>query len=190
MIATRHKRKTIRLKDYDYSQPGEYFITICTYNKVYILGEIVADEMRLSREGIIAQQYWRQIPSHFKNVELDEYTKDAPYCGATFSGLRLPNHLHGILILCEHTVGIEYIQPLQKTFQHVIPNLIPSIIRSFKAAVTLECSKMESHFHWQRNYYEHIIRGNKDLDNIRDYITGNVLKWAFDSNRYNDINYA
>jgi hypothetical protein len=55
------------------SQPGEYFITICTYEKEEILGEIVQDEMRLSQEGIIAQQCWKEMPNHFKNVELDEY---------------------------------------------------------------------------------------------------------------------
>ena len=98
----------------------------------------------------------------------------------------MPNHIHGILILHERTagadnipVGAEYIQPLQKTFQQVIPNSIPSIVRSFKAAVTRECRKKNyPDFYWQRNYYEHIIRNEKELNNIRDYIAGNILQWT------------
>jgi hypothetical protein len=82
-------------------------------------------------------------------------------------------------------VGAEYIQPLQRplqrTFQHVIPNSIPSIVRSFKAAVTRECRKKNyPDLCWQRNYYEHIIRDENDLNNTREYILNNPLKWSFE----------
>ena len=146
----------------------------------------IADEdMKLSPQGKIDQQCWLDIPKHFKNVELDEY-------------VIMPNHIHGILVLCESTVGVEYHpvgvdqkvyalgrhepfrdaeslktiyfrchgtdhdthvglfgQPLresQKTFQHIVPNSIPSIIRSFKSAVTRECKMTAFGFRWQRNY--------------------------------------
>jgi REP element-mobilizing transposase RayT len=167
-------RKSIRLKYYDYSMPGEYFVTICTDDHVCAFGENVENIMRLSQTGKIVKQCWEEIPLHLSNVELDEYAI-------------MPNHIHGILILRERTVGAEYttvgaeyIQPLpQKTFQHVIPNSIPSIVRSFKAAVTRSCRKKNyQDFCWQRNYYEHIIRNEKELNNIRDYIAGNVLQWT------------
>ena len=167
-VALKH-RKSIRLKYYDYSMPGEYFVTICTFDHVCAFGEIVESEMRLSHAGTIIKHCWEEIPFHFSNVELDDY-------------VIMPNHIHGILILRERTVGAEYIQPLpQKTFQHVIPNSIPSIVRSFKAAVTRECHKKNyQDFCWQRNYYEHIIRNEKELNNIRDYIAYNVLQWSVD----------
>jgi putative transposase len=81
----------MRLKEYDYSQPGEYFITICTYNHECIFGNIVDEEMKLSTEGAIAQRCWEKIPKHFSNVQLDEYSI-------------MPNHVHGILILTERMV--------------------------------------------------------------------------------------
>jgi putative transposase len=178
-------RKSIRLKHYNYSMPGDYFITICTNDHERIFGEIVENEIQLSKIGILVKQFWEEIPLHFSNVELDEY-------------VIMPNHIHGILILRECTVGAEYIQPLrlryiqplrlryiqplrQTTFQHVIPNSIPSIVRSFKAAVTRECRKKNYQICcWQRNYYEHIIRNEKELNNIRDYIFGNLLQWKAD----------
>jgi REP element-mobilizing transposase RayT len=129
------------------SQPGEYFVTICTIDHVCAFGEIVDNEMQLSQAGTIVKQCWEEISFHFTNVELDEY-------------VIMPDHIHGILILREHPVGAEYIQPLQryiqplqKTFQHVIPKSIPSIVRSFKATVTRECHKNNyQDFCWQRNY--------------------------------------
>ena len=124
--------------------PGEYFLTICTDDHKCAFGEIIENEMRLSRVGTVVKSCWEEIPVHFSNVELDEYVS-------------MPNHIHRILILQERTaeveyipVGAEYIQPLQKTFQHVVPNSIPSILRSFKAAVT------------------------------REYILNNPLKWYID----------
>jgi REP element-mobilizing transposase RayT len=173
-----HKRRSIRLKEYDYSLPGEYFVTINVYDKQCLFGNFEDVDMKLSPQGKIAQQCWLDIPKHFKNVELDEY-------------VIMPNHIHGILVLCESTVvGVEYIQPLQediqllrelqKTYQHIVPNSIPSIIRSFKAAVTRECKKTGFNFGWQRNYYEHVIRSEKDLQNVRDYITSNPLGWKKD----------
>jgi putative transposase len=166
MIETCHHRKTIRLKEYDYSQSGEYFITICTHEKEDILGEIVADEMKLSQEGIIAQQCWKEIPSHFENVELAEYVV-------------MPNHIHGIIILNDHGRDVQLNVPTRLSPRK---GSLSVIIRTYKAAVTTECRRKGLFdFRWQSRFYEHIIRSNKDLDNIRDYITGNVLRWAFDT---------
>jgi REP element-mobilizing transposase RayT len=81
-----HRRRSIRLKGYDYSQPGAYFVTICTFQRECTLGEIVEGKMVLSREGEVVEAVWKGIPSHFPNVELDEF-------------ILMPNHLHGIIII-------------------------------------------------------------------------------------------
>jgi putative transposase len=178
-----HHRKSIRLKHYNYSSPGEYFVTICTHKKVCVFGEVVEDEVRITPIGEIAERCWEEIPKHFPNVELDEH-------------IVMPNHIHGIILLNEtNKVGAEYIQPLPKvnhiqplpkTFQHVISKSLGSIIRSYKAAVSRECRKRKNYdFSWQRNYYEHIIRDDKDLNNIREYILNNPIKWYLDENNPN-----
>jgi len=170
MIAVRHHRKTIRLREYDYSQPGEYFITICTHEKEYKFGEIVAEEMRLSQEGIIAQQFWQQIPRHFENAELDEFVV-------------MPNHIHGIIKLNDRR-DVQLNVPTSHVPTRLSPNKgsLSVIMRTYKAAVTTECRRKGlSDFRWQSRFYEHIVRSNKDLDRIRDYIAGNVLQWTFDS---------
>jgi putative transposase len=178
-----HHRKSTRLKDYDYSSPAEYFVTMCTKNKECIFSEIAGEKVKLSPIGKIAMQCWEEIPQHFPHVELDAF-------------IAMPNHIHGIIIInplvgvhnYNSSVGVEYIQPLPMTFQHVIPNSLGSIIRSYKAAVKRECHKYGyDNFFWQRNYYEHIIRSNKELNNIRDYIINNPLKWWLDEeNPYKD----
>jgi len=80
-----HHRKSIRLKSYDYSSAGEYFITICTYNRECILGEAIGEGVKLTEIGEIAQQCWLEIPKHFPKIELDEY-------------VIMPNHIHGIIV--------------------------------------------------------------------------------------------
>ena len=94
------QRKSIRLKEYDYSQPGDYFVTICTNEHDYKFGEIVNEEMRLDEMGKIVKGCWEEIPIHFSNVELDEYVV-------------MPNHVHGIIILNER-VGLNIFNPTTK----------------------------------------------------------------------------
>lgn len=79
-------RKQIRLKKYDYSDAGWYFVTICTQNMEYLFGNIINNEMNLNKFGKIVNQYWSNISNHFKNVELDEYQI-------------MPNHIHGIIVI-------------------------------------------------------------------------------------------
>ncbi|MGD1043949.1 MAG: transposase [Bacteroidota bacterium] len=161
-------RKTIRLKEYDYSSPGEYFVTICTQDKLYSFGKIIEEEMRLSSIGEIAQRCWQEIPNHFPNIELDAFVV-------------MPNHIHGIIVI-NPLVGVHYNEPLRKNaFQHTIPKSLGSIIRSYKGVVSRECRKCGHHyFLWQRNFYEHIIRDDKDMNTIREYIVNNPLQWAVD----------
>jgi REP element-mobilizing transposase RayT len=132
-----------------------------------VFGEIVDGQMKLSGEGAIARQCWLDIPKHFENTELDEYVV-------------MPNHMHGIIIIKDH-VGVQYIEPLPGKFQHVIRQSLGSIIRTYKASVTRQCRRAGLVlFHWQRNYYEHIIRGEKDFRKIQEYIHYNPFKWSLD----------
>ena len=82
----KHRRRSIRLKDYDYSQSGAYFITICTHNKEILFGEILDGEMQLNEWGNVVEDCWDEVPRHFKNVELDAF-------------IVMPNHVHGIIIM-------------------------------------------------------------------------------------------
>jgi putative transposase len=121
-----------------------------------------------------SEKCWKEIPKHFISAEMDEY-------------IIMPNHIHGIIII-DPSVGVEYIQPLQKTFQHIIPKSLGSIIRSYKAAVTRECRKYGyNDLCWQRNYYDRIIRNDKELNNVRDYVRNNPLQWAFEKDNPDDI---
>jgi REP element-mobilizing transposase RayT len=163
-----YHRKSIRLKEYDYSSPAEYSVTICTKNKECVLSEIANEKVKLSPIGKIAMQCWEEIPQHFPNVELDAF-------------IAMPNHIHGIIII-NPLVGVHNYEPLQRhAFQHTIRKSLGSIIRAYKGAVKTICQNGGySEFVWQRNYYEHIIRSDKELNNIRDYIINNPLKWFFD----------
>jgi hypothetical protein len=88
VMIEKHQRKTIRLKEYDYSQPGDYFVTICTQDHEYTFGKIINGEMQLNNVGNMVKECWEKISVHFKNVELDSY-------------IIMPNHLHGIIAICE-----------------------------------------------------------------------------------------
>lgn len=165
----KHHRRSIRLKEYDYSQPGGYFVTIVTYQRDVLFGEIVNEEMVLNDFGKIADECWRAIPEHFPNVELGAYVV-------------MPNHVHGIIIIAE-SVGARHVSPLQNqsTPRGFKRGSIGAIVASFKSAVT----RIIGHEHnatgiWQRNYYEHIIRNHEDWDRIHRYIDSNPSLWAED----------
>ncbi len=161
-----HHRRSIRLSEYDYSQAGAYFVTICTQNKECLFGNVVNGTMQLNDMGIVARQCWNAIPQHFPNVLLDEF-------------IVMPNHIHGIVIL---NVGAKNISPLQ----HGTSMTIGSVIRGFKIGVTKWArANCACHTPWQRNYYEHIIRNEHELHKIREYIINNPLNWEQDENYKN-----
>ena len=169
----KHQRRSIRLRDYDYSQAGAYFITICTHKKEYAFGDIRDGKIELTAIGKIASKYWIEIPEHFDAVELDEFVV-------------MPNHIHGIVII--NHVGVQNFEPLRHKYQHVIPKSIGSIIRAYKSMVSHWCkANGHDHFRWQRNFYEHVIRNEDDLDEIREYIVNNPLKWDLDSENPNNV---
>ena len=185
-----HHRKSIRLKGYDYSQAGLYFITICCQDRECRFGKIENDKMILNNWGKIADECWLEIPKHFPNVILHEY-------------IVMPNHVHGIIELVndDNVVGVENFHPLQhhnesqrNEFQKMIPRSIGSIVKGFKIGVTKwfrineDVSLGDGNFQpqqsqrklWQRNYYEHIIRNEQSYQTISDYIINNPVKWKGD----------
>ena len=169
-----HNRKSIRLKEYDYSQPVEYFITICTHDKKCVFGEVIEEQIRLSLIGEIVKNYWEKLPKHFPKVKLDEY-------------VIMPNHIHGIIIITEGRDLINQIPtksnfPLMKN-----PKMtLGKIIRHYKAhsAKYIHDSGYVD-FQWQPLFYDRIVRNDKELDNIRDYIINNPLKWFLDEENPN-----
>jgi REP element-mobilizing transposase RayT len=177
-----HHRRSIRLVHYDYTRNGAYFITICTHKKIHLFGEIAegsssCPEVVLNVAGAIAERCWLQIPVHFPHVETDEY-------------VIMPNHVHGIIIVSDGGTrrGKACLAPTRaiERFGKPIAGSIPTIIGSYKSAVTRainEINSMSGVSIWQRNYYEHVIRNDNDLYEIRKYIRDNPAKW--ESDEYN-----
>ncbi len=162
----KHHRRSIRLKGYDYTQAGAYFITIVTYQREPLFGEIVNGGMQLSPMGQIAEEHWRAIPEHFPNVELGAYVV-------------MPNHVHGIIIINDGR-GTIYRAPTEQ-FQKPVTGSIPTIIRTYKASVTRRIQKeLNETAVWQRNYYEHIIRNDEEHNRIHLYIESNIDNWVND----------
>jgi len=161
-------RKTNRLKDYDYSQPWWYYITICTKDKIEWFGEIKKGKIKLNQYGEIAYQYWEDIPKHFPNVELNEY-------------IIMPNHIHGIVIL-NPFVGVADLRPLRRNNRNQM--LLSKVIHGYKSSVTRTINKIPDNvkFQWQRSFYDHIIRTEYSCAKIREYITNNPLRWDYDQN--------
>ncbi len=151
------KRKSTRLKDYDYSTSGAYFITICTRKKEKVLSQIVGDDAHivpqniLSEIGLVCDKYINNINLKYENVTLDKY-------------VIMPNHIH-LLISLHGTMKAS--SPTKN---------IETIIRSFKTMVTKEIR----HSIWQRSYHDHIIRDERDYDKIWNYIDTNVARWEND----------
>jgi putative transposase len=163
-MSKKFKRRSIRLPEYDYSQAGSYFITLCTFNRELLFGKISDGRMDLSEIGNIVTKYLEDIPNHFENVFADEY-------------VIMPNHIHIILSI----VGIQNFEPQRNEYQKIIPKSVGSIIRAYKASVTSWCGKNGyKNFRWQRNYFEHIIRNEENMFRIREYIINNPLQWELD----------
>ena len=170
--AEKHHRRSIRLKGYDYGSVGAYFVTICTQNRACWFGAVADGEMQLNEVGRIAQVSWHELPARFPNISLEV-------------SVVMPNHIHGIII-----VGAQFIAP-----QDRILNLIAStsqgamnraptlgeIVRSYKAVSSRVIRRSTTpDFAWQRNYYEHVIRGDDSLNRIRQYVLDNPSHWVFD----------
>ena len=170
-----HHRRSIRLKKHDYSQAGMYFVTICTQNHLHLFGEIVDDKMVLNDAGKMIQKIWNEISHDFSNIQLHGFTM-------------MPNHIHGIIEI----VGADPISTLNtpntnRAEMDSAPTL-SKIVQSFKRHTTIDYIEMVKQnilppFDkriWQRNYWEHIIRNDKEYNHISQYIIDNPVKWQND----------
>lgn len=166
----KHHRRSIRLKGYDYTQPGAYYITLCTQARQCLFGDVVAGKMRLNSLGYIAFTYWQKIPVHFAHLQLDVFVV-------------MPNHLHGILVIRDTPIKAQLgDNSTTEKFGKPVRGSIPTVIRSYKAAVTkqinLICNTKYTSLIWQRDFYEHINRDEQSLETIRRYIAENPWRWV------------
>lgn len=172
-----HHRQSIRLGGYDYSQPGAYFITICTQHRECNLGEIINGKMKFTVRGFIVYEFWLKIPHHFPNVELDQF-------------VIMPNHIHGIIVINDELLDKHDSKGGDDTKGGETPPLrkkitLGQIIAYYKYQTTKIINKIDETPGlriWQRNYYDRIIRHQKILDIARQYIFQNPLRWDKDPN--------
>lgn len=190
----RHRR-SIRLRGYDYSRPGTYFVTVCTHRKEHLLGEVAEGDMKPSQCGEIVGLHWRDLPRHYPQIRLDSFVV-------------MPNHVHGTVEIVgpnrESAVGAIHESSLPATSDqnagsvHAPPNvgaihelplrmrrgmLLAKIVGRFKMTTAKRINEIRGtpgHPVWQRNYYEHIVRNPHELDMIQDYIAHNPLRWDTD----------
>jgi putative transposase len=157
----------LRLSSYDYSQDGAYFVTAVTEGRAALFGQIDDGDMRLSQLGAIVEQCWRDLVKHYPDVALDEFVV-------------MPNHVHGVIWLRD--AGRTGLKPAP-THDIGARHGLPEIVRAFKtfpARRINETRRAPGTPVWQRNYYERVIRNERELNAIREYIRANPPNWQHD----------
>ena len=196
----KHHRRSIRLKGYDYTSPGAYFVTIGSQDRTCLFGDVVDGRMVLNVYGEVAHAMWERIPRHFAHVQLDAF-------------IVMPNHLHGIIFIVDDTDGRgEAFHPISfdaedGTRAQRVPSAqgaggnpsplrcrdghpagapsgsLGAIVGNYKSITTRRINRVRKAPGtrvWQRNYYERIIRNERGLDAIRRYIEHNPARWEED----------
>ncbi len=203
----KHHRRSIRLKGYDYTQAGAYFVTLCVQGRACVLGEVADGQMQLNDWGRMAEECWTWLADQYPYVALD-------------ATVIMPNHLHGIIVMDDGggesrrggsrsalmggsrttptggsqtaptddaRTGDSRIAPTR-----IAPTTAPTmdkrkslgrLVGAFKTVSTKRINEMRSTpgaMFWQRNYWEHIVRNDADLDRIREYIQNNPARWSED----------
>jgi len=169
----KHHRRSIRLKDYDYSQAGAYFLTICTYNRECTLGDVVDGVIVLNDFGKIVESVWSDLPKHYSDVRLDAF-------------IIMPNHVHSIIFIVGANVRAGFKPAPTTNKRHPLSELVRGF-KTFSSRCVNEIRGLSGTPVWQRNYYEHIIRNEKDLNEIREYIVNNPTKWEMDEENPRNI---
>ena len=191
-----HNRQSIRLRDFDYGDAGAYFVTMCSWRRECLFGDVVDGAVRLNELGMVVRDFWTAVPQHFPHVELDEF-------------VIMPNHVHVLFWIVDENppVGATHASPLVVHPKRLINKStngekqgdacvaptrpgpkrrsVGAVVGSFKSAATKRINALRNNAGcpvWQRNYYEHVIRGDRDLHAIRKYITDNPTKWELDAN--------
>ena len=161
-------RRSPRLQAYDYSQPGAYFVTLVTHERVSLLGGVVDGEVKLSHNGNAVNDAWLWLPSQFPHVELDEFVV-------------MPNHLHGVVWLAGPLsgTGVSRNAPTKPGPRKPLGQ----VIGAFKTVSTKQVNAAlgtPGRPLWQRDFYDHVVRNEQDLHRIREYIRNNPLQWELD----------
>jgi len=156
-----HHRRSIRLKEHDYTLPGAYFITISTWQQEPLFGTVTNGEMRLNQCGQIVQETWNDLPNHYPHIKLDAFCI-------------MPDHIHAIIIL----TAVPHMppSPLPTPKRHGLPEIVRAF-KTFSARHINTLRRAPGIPVWHRNYYEHILRDEVDLANTRRYILHNPQEW-------------
>ncbi len=186
------RRRPLRLRGFDYSKEGAYFVTICTRNRECLFGNVVGGEMRLNDVGRVVQAVWNGLSERSPSVELDAFVV-------------MPNHVHAILFIVGAGPALSP-QPFPSTGSRMtgwgaeglaLPSkgaassaptgsgstTLSKVLRAFKSISAIQVNRLLSRSgqpFWQRNYYEHTIRNEESLNRIREYIATNPLRWELD----------
>ncbi|HLD93520.1 MAG TPA: hypothetical protein VI703_04915 [Anaerolineales bacterium] len=189
--ANKHHRRSIRLKGYDYTQAGAYFITLVSWQRECLFGEIRSGEISLNALGSLVDNEWRRLGKRFERVVVDEL-------------IVMPNHVHGILVIAaEDLVGAggvgarqegtdkvgEYpfaspLRGVRGSACGVIPGSLGAIVGAYKSTTARLINGLRRTPGapvWQRNFYEHIIRDESEWEAIRVYIHNNPFEWEADN---------
>lgn len=165
------QRKSPRLTGYDYTQAGAYFVTICTYQRQHLFGNISNERMLLTQVGEIATERWYVLPEHHRGVELDAFVV-------------MPNHMHGIIVVgtMPASSGADNtgVVPTGK----LAAGSLGAVVGSYKSGVTRrirEALGVDDLIVWQGRYHDHIIRDERGLNAIRQYVHNNVALWQQDT---------
>lgn len=164
-----HHRRSIRLREYDYSSFGGYFITTCVQNRECLFGNVVDDVMLLNDAGRLVESVWKSLPERIPSIELDAFVV-------------MPNHVHFIV-----TIGVpgedDGAAKENRATQGCAPTLA-QVVGAFKSIAAAQVNGLLSRTGqplWQRNYYERVVRNEAELNGFRDYIIHNPLKWEDDT---------
>ncbi len=166
-----HHRRSIRLKGYDYSQAGVYFVTICAQNRECLFGEIVDGKMQWNEAGRMAMQWFGELENKFTDLRCDEF-------------IIMPNHAHFVVV----NAGTDMRESGQTHRSAPTENWLAHVVQWFKTMTTNKYIRgVKQHGWppfpgklWQRNYWEHVIRDEAELNSIREYIQNNPAQWQFD----------
>jgi len=205
----KYRIDSIRLNDFDYSKNGAYFVTICTRNNEYILGNVNNQLMNMTRQGEIVKECWLALPLHYYNCTLDEF-------------IVMPNHVHGIVIINNDIIETRFkqdnivaetglkpdkvvvetglkpdkvvvetgLKPVSTAGRVAKPYSLSEIIRGFKtfsARKVNEYQNTRGKPFWQERFYDRIVRNEEELNRIRRYIVENPLKWELEKNNPENI---
>ena len=172
---SRPKRKATRIPGFDYSEGGIYFVTICTHQKRHILGSVTGENVRLNELGRIAEDAWLDLEIHYPSILLDEF-------------IIMPNHSHGIVILHPERWWTSCTLTDDSIEEQEYPSL-SEIVRAFKSYSAKRINQLRGTTGepvWQRSFYDHVVRNEKSLEEIRRYIRKNPVRWSRHSERSSD----